>query len=156
MGPSGAGKSTVGALTAELLGVPFYEGDGFHPAKNIELIRAGVPLTIKERGPWLAAIADAIARDAPDKAVLACSALNAEIRRLMEELIPARLIYALLDVPTPELLRRLQTRANHFAGPALLESQLAAMDDMEGVTRLDGTLPAKELAEQAAGLLQPV
>jgi gluconokinase len=153
MGPSGAGKSTVGAMTAERLGVPFYEGDAFHPEKNVELIKAGVPLTITEREPWIAAIGAAVGRDAPERAVLACSALNHEIRQLMEKLIPAALSYAVLDVPKEELLRRLRQRRNHFAGPSLLKSQLEAMDDMEGVARLDGMLPPSRLAGQAASLL---
>jgi gluconokinase len=154
MGPSGAGKSTVGALAAEELGVPFYEGDAFHPPRNIELIGAGIPLSITEWRPWLAAIGEAVGRDAPALGVLACSALNAEIRGVMEEVIPASLTFALLAVPEEELLRRLKERPAHFAGPGLLKSQLEAVDGMEGIARLDGMLPPGELAVLAADLVR--
>ncbi|MCQ8184938.1 gluconokinase [Parvularcula maris] len=154
MGPSGAGKSTVGVLAARRLGVPFYEGDAYHSAENVELIGAGIPLTMKERRPWIAAIGEAVGEDAPELGVLACSALNHEIRSVMEELIPAALTFAVLDVPEAELLERLKERQGHFAGPDLLRSQLDAMDDMDGIERLDGMLPPEELGRKAAELMR--
>ena len=41
-GVSGAGKTTVGKLMARELGWPFYEGDDYHPAGNIEKMTKGV------------------------------------------------------------------------------------------------------------------
>jgi len=57
MGVSGSGKSTVGSLLAGRLQWEFEDGDGFHPAANIEKMRAGNPLKDEDRWPWLRAIA---------------------------------------------------------------------------------------------------
>ena len=35
-GVSGVGKSTIGALLSQVLGLPFYDADDYHPAPNIE------------------------------------------------------------------------------------------------------------------------
>jgi cytidylate kinase len=44
MGVSGCGKTSVGAALAELLGLPFIEGDKLHPAANIAKMSAGIAL----------------------------------------------------------------------------------------------------------------
>lgn len=35
-GVSGTGKTTIGNLLAEKLHLPFFDGDHFHPQKNID------------------------------------------------------------------------------------------------------------------------
>ena len=81
-GVSGSGKSTVGALLAGRLGWPFADGDAFHPAANLAKMKAGIPLTDADRGPWLAAIGawmdERLA--ASQSAVVACSALRRAYR----------------------------------------------------------------------------
>jgi gluconokinase len=59
LGVSGSGKTTVGKAVAELLGVPFVEGDDFQPAANLAKMSAGQALDA-DRGPWLRALADRI------------------------------------------------------------------------------------------------
>ena len=56
-GVSGSGKTTVGAMLAGRLGWRFADADDFHPAANVEKMRAGIPLTDADRRPWLQAIA---------------------------------------------------------------------------------------------------
>src|SRR5690625_4566582 len=58
MGISGCGKTTVGKLLSETTGLPFYDGDDFHPAENKEKMRIGEPLTDKDRLPWLRTLAE--------------------------------------------------------------------------------------------------
>ncbi|WP_314216001.1 gluconokinase [Pseudarthrobacter equi] len=65
MGVSGCGKSTVGALLAGRLGVPFLDGDDYHPAANKEKMAAGIPLTDADREPWLARIGQLLAGQDP-------------------------------------------------------------------------------------------
>ena len=78
-GASGSGKTTMGAMLAGRLGWPFADADDFHPAANVEKMRAGIPLTDEDRWPWLRAIAawmdERIA--AGESAVLACRRLSA-------------------------------------------------------------------------------
>src|SRR5688572_29781546 len=77
MGVSSSGKSTVGAALAERLGVPFLDGDGYHPPANVEKMRAGIPLTDTDRWPWLERLSLALKEAAGQHglAVGACSAL---------------------------------------------------------------------------------
>ena len=84
-GVSGSGKTTVGAMLAARLGWRFADADEFHPAANIEKMRAGVPLTDDERWPWLQAIGawmdERVARD--ESAVVTCSALKRSYRDML-------------------------------------------------------------------------
>lgn len=150
MGPSGAGKSTVGAATARKLGVPFFEGDDFHPPGNIARIRRGEGLSDEDRIPWLDAIGSAIGRCPSTACVLACSALNRRVRERLARVLPGPALFLLIDVPEAELRRRLRARRGHVAGPELLASQLASMDDAPDVTRLDGLRGVDALAREAA------
>lgn len=47
------GETTVGRLLAQRLGVPYADGDDFHPAPNVAKMRAGHPLDDEDRRPWL-------------------------------------------------------------------------------------------------------
>ncbi len=128
-GVSGSGKTTMGAMLAGRLGWPFADADDFHPAANIEKMRAGIPLTDEDRWPWLRAIAawmdERIA--AGESAVLGCSALKRSYRDVLLGGRPqARMIF--LDVDPEELARRLAARHGHFFSEKLLGSQLAAVD----------------------------
>nr|WP_246408779.1 gluconokinase, GntK/IdnK-type [Parvularcula dongshanensis] len=153
IGPSGCGKTTIGTRAAEIAGVPFFEGDAYHSEAAVEKMSEGGALTNEERLPWIARIGKAIAAEAPDKAVLACSALNLTIRAALRTALPGEIGFVLLDVPPEELRRRLTQRQHHFAGAAMLESQIAAMDKMTDVDRVDGTKPPKAVAKRVARLV---
>ncbi len=58
MGVAGTGKTTIGPLLAAELGVPYAEGDDFHPPANIAKMSAGTPLDDDDRWPWLDAIGE--------------------------------------------------------------------------------------------------
>ncbi|MBO0819227.1 MAG: gluconokinase [Nocardiopsaceae bacterium] len=128
-GVSGSGKTTVGALLAGRLGWRFADADDFHPDSSVAKMRDGIPLTDADRLPWLNVIGawmdDRIA--AGESAVLACSALKRDYRDLLLTGRPA-VVIAVLDVPRPELERRLTLRHGHFFPERLLESQLATLE----------------------------
>ena len=135
MGPSGAGKTTVGRALAAALAWRFYDADDFHPPANVERMRRGIGLTDVEREPWLAELrallADALATN--DPVVLACSALRASYRAaLMPAGAPTGAVRIVYLRATPELLHaRLAHRVGHFAPVALLDSQLATLEEPE-------------------------
>jgi gluconokinase len=84
MGVTASGKSTIGRLLAGRLGVPFADGDEFHPANNIAKMSVGQPLDDDDRQPWLRAVADWIAEQtAAGGGVVACSALKRRYRDLL-------------------------------------------------------------------------
>ena len=92
-------------------------------------MHAGKPLDDAERAPWLAAV-HAIAAHALDRRehmVIACSALRRPYRAILRgDRHPVRFVY--LQGTEAELRRRLTERPGHFAGPSLLQSQIAALE----------------------------
>jgi gluconokinase len=128
-GVSGSGKTTVGALLAGRLDWRFADADDFHPAANVEKMRAGIPLTDADRLPWLRAIAawmdERIGHG--EDAVLACSVLKRSYRDLLLDGRPAaRMVFL---APGREVLaRRLAARHGHFFPEQLLNSQFDALE----------------------------
>jgi len=139
MGPSGCGKSTFGAYLAERLSARFIDADDHHCAANKEKMSAGIGLNDDDREPWLRTLA-ALLHEAPltSRIVLGCSALKESYRRLLEN-GPRRITFVFLRVPREELARRLESRAEHFAGESLLTSQLETLEEPENALILDGT-----------------
>jgi len=141
MGVSGSGKSTVAAQLAESLGVPFIEGDEYHPARNIEKMSAGVALEDSDRWPWLESLGLALGSTARQQGcvVSACSALKRSYRECLRKAagVPMQVVFLRAD---PALVReRMSTRGGHFMPPSLLESQFATLeapDDSEGALTL--------------------
>jgi gluconokinase len=131
MGVSGAGKTTVGQLLASQLGWDFADADYYHPAANVEKMRAGIPLTDADRAPWLETLRTLIAGwiAAGKNVVLACSALKRAYREILQVAPDIRIVYL---KGTPQLLRqRLHSRHGHFMTEQMLQSQLAALEEPE-------------------------
>ena len=136
-GVAGSGKTTIGRALADRLGVEFIDGDDFHGDAARQRMREGRPLTESDRQQWLARLVDGVAECLP--AVLACSALRRHHRERLRELPGARIV--VLDVPEPELRRRLEARTGHFFPSRLLDSQLATWEppsESEPVTVVPG------------------
>lgn len=130
MGVSGSGKTTIATGLAAALGWRLLEGDRFHPAANVEKMRAGTPLTDEDRWPWLNAIAAEIdsIRAQGGSAVVACSALKRAYRNvLIGDRADVRLAY--LHGSHDLIAQRLNARVGHFMPPGLLDSQFATLEE---------------------------
>jgi carbohydrate kinase (thermoresistant glucokinase family) len=130
MGVSGAGKTTVAQALAARLGWLMRDGDGFHSEANVAKMSAGLALTDADRGPWLKAIADAIdaMASAGTPVVIACSALKRAYRDVLVHGRPdVLLVY--LKGDRALIADRLSHRTDHFMPPALLDSQLATLEE---------------------------
>ena len=146
-GVAGSGKTTVGTQLATRLGWRFADADGFHSAVNVAKMRAGIPLTDKDRAPWLRAIISWMddIEAAGESAVITCSALK---RRYRDELLSGRTAATMvfLEVSREDLVQRLSHRAGHFFPEKLLDSQLAAVEppapDERVLTLLEDGSPA--------------
>jgi carbohydrate kinase (thermoresistant glucokinase family) len=127
MGVSGSGKSTIGAMLAGRLGWEYAEGDDFHPASNVQKMRAGQPLTDEDRWPWLQRIAEWIDGHlaAGTPAVVTSSALKKKYRDVLRRPAVA-LVY--LNVEREVLTQRMAARHGHFFPAKLLESQLRDLE----------------------------
>jgi gluconokinase len=153
-GVSGSGKTTVGAMLAGRLGWRFADADDFHPAANIEKMRAGIPLTDEDRLPWLQAIAawmdERIARGEPT--VVGCSALKRSYRDLLLGGRPqAQMIF--LAVDREVLTRRLAARSGHFFPGQLLGTQLDALEPPQPDEHVLSVVPAGEPADTVASII---
>jgi gluconokinase len=129
MGVSGAGKTVLGRALAAALGWDFADADDYHSPANVAKMRAGTPLTDDDRAPWLAALREEIGRRLASgrPLVLACSALKQTYRDMLQS-DPVRVRLVFLDGPRELIAARLAARAGHYMPPALLDSQLAALE----------------------------
>ena len=132
MGASGAGKTTVGSALARTLDWPFHDADDFHPPENVARMRAGIALDDDDRRPWLESLASLVRGRAAGgtSAVLACSALRRDYRAvLVPSAFPDAVRFVFLRATAELLAERLTRRAGHFFPPALLATQLAALEE---------------------------
>lgn len=129
MGVAGSGKTTVAKLFAKKTGAAFYEGDDFHPLRNITKMSAGIPLTDADRKQWLRALRKIIAHALTKKefSVLTCSALKAKYRDTLAA-DDSRVKFVHLTGPRTLIAERLKKRRSHFLPPALLASQFAILE----------------------------
>jgi gluconokinase len=146
-GVAGSGKTTVGRLLASELGWPFYDGDSYHSAANIERMRDGVPLTDQDRWPWLDELRGVVDRSLAtgESAVLACSALKAAFRRYLRVSEKVRVVHLAGEFAMLE--ERLHNRHEHFMPAALLRSQFEALEPPteDEALILDADRPPEEL-----------
>lgn len=134
MGVSGAGKTLIGKKLSDQLGLPFYDGDDFHPEANVQKMSSGQPLNDRDRRPWLMALARKVSEwNRSGGAILACSALKKSYRELlMSNNNPAQVIFIYLK-GSPELIAgRLSDRSDHFMPEDLLASQFEALEEPKG------------------------
>ena len=127
MGVSGSGKTTIGEKLARALGLPFYDADNFHPRSNIKKMSAGIPLTDQDRLPWLEELSKNLGLwNNGAGAVLACSALKEEYRKILQNGLPVTWVYLYGQRET--IRKRLEGRQGHYMSGVLLDSQLEALE----------------------------
>ena len=130
MGVSGCGKSTIAAMLAGRMRWEFEEGDALHPAANVAKMAAGKPLDDADRAPWLEAVAAQIDHWLHNgrSGVITCSALKRRYRDiLIGDRTNVRLAY--LKGSRELIANRLAARQGHFMLAALLDSQMAALEE---------------------------
>ncbi|MFE0454237.1 gluconokinase [Streptomyces sp. NPDC058914] len=130
MGVAGTGKTTIGPLLAARLGVPYAEGDDFHPQANIAKMSAGTPLTDEDRWPWLDAIGTWAQERAGLGGVVSCSALKRSYRDRLRAAAPD-LVFVHLAGDRALIEDRMSHRQGHFMPTALLDSQFATLQPLQ-------------------------
>ena len=149
MGVAGSGKTTVGLALAAQLGWTFRDADEFHPPANVDKMSHGIPLTDRDREPWLAAIRayidDMLARG--DSAVVTCSALKERYRRIVvSDPAQVKLVYLTGDFAL--IADRLRARHGHFMKPEMLTSQLADLEPPRDALTVDIAQPPDAIAAE--------
>ncbi|NTZ43341.1 AAA family ATPase [Altererythrobacter sp. SALINAS58] len=152
IGPSASGKSTLARVLAAYLRRPFIEGDEFHTSDNLRKLKAGIPLSDEDRGPFLDNIGHAMAQ-ADWPVIVSCSALKPAHRERLRRFVD-EIVFVWPEVPEDELERRTRQREGHFMSPTLLADQIRIFDPPappERFIRIDGTAPT---ADQVQTLVQ--
>ncbi|GGY00601.1 gluconokinase [Streptomyces anandii JCM 4720] len=155
MGVAGTGKTTIGPLLAARLGVPYAEGDDFHPQANIDKMTAGVPLGDEDRWPWLDAIGAWAHGRAGLGGVVSSSALKRSYRDRLRAAAPG-IVFVHLTGDRKLIEDRMAHRRGHFMPTALLDSQFATLQPLEADERgvaVDVSGSPEEITERAAAAL---
>lgn len=131
MGVSGAGKTLIGQKLSAKLGIPFYDGDDFHPPENVAKMQSGNPLNDDDRKPWLEILGQKISDwNKEGDAILACSALKKRYRELLRrESSKKEITFIYLKGPKSLIAERISDRSDHFMPEELLESQFEALEE---------------------------
>ncbi|HEY7439019.1 MAG TPA: gluconokinase, GntK/IdnK-type [Acidimicrobiia bacterium] len=148
MGVAGSGKSTVGRRLARELGVEFVDADDLHTDAAKERMHQGLPLDDAMRRPWLDRLHALLAAHEGTGVVAACSALKHSYRDELTGDLPD-VVFLCLVAPRAVLESRLEHRKGHFAGPNLLDSQLATLELGDDMTVLDATRSVDDLVAAA-------
>ena len=137
MGVSGSGKSCIGSELGRQLGWPFFEGDDYHTERSKEKMNKGIPLDDTERLPWLKKLSKIISEHIEQKAplILACSALKADYRNLLDARGLCRFVY--LKGSFELIKKRIEQRTNHFFDPELLKSQFDLLEEPQNALIID-------------------
>ncbi|MEV7858834.1 gluconokinase [Streptomyces hirsutus] len=155
MGVAGTGKTTIGPLLAARYGVPYAEGDDFHPPANIAKMSAGTPLDDEDRWPWLDAIGEWAHGRAGLGGVVSSSALKRSYRDRLRAAAPG-VVFVHLTGDRALIEDRMSHREGHFMPTALLDSQFATLQPLEpneaGVA-VEVSGSPEEITEQAVAAL---
>ncbi|KAK2626895.1 hypothetical protein QTJ16_004070 [Diplocarpon rosae] len=167
-GPAGCGKSTVAEFLAQRMGLPFIEGDSFHPQSNVDKMSRGIPLTDADRWDWLIRLrTEAMARLASTGAqgvVLTCSALKRKYRDVIR-VAPyyshdLRVHFVSLHAPEEVLTARVMARPGHFMGAHMVHSQFDILEpperDEDDVISVDVSGPIEQVEAEALAKIQEV
>ncbi|MEU9503686.1 gluconokinase [Streptomyces sp. NPDC048196] len=156
MGVAGTGKTTIGPLVAAELGVPYAEGDDFHPPANIAKMTAGVPLDDADRGPWLDAIGAWAHGRAGRGGVVSSSALKRAYRDRLRAAAPG-LVFLHLTGDRALIQARMAERQGHFMPTTLLDSQFATLEPLgpdEAGVAVDVAGTPQQIAGRAVAALR--
>ncbi|GAM86087.1 hypothetical protein ANO11243_040970 [Dothideomycetidae sp. 11243] len=135
-GPAGCGKTTAAASIAQGWGLPYLEGDTFHPPTNIAKMAAGHPLTDADRWSWLATLRTGATATlgSAQAVVLTCSALKKSyrdaLREAQTEQVKVHFLY--LSLAQEELVRRVAARQGHYMKADMVRSQLDVLQEPDG------------------------
>ncbi len=137
MGVSGCGKTTIGKLLADKLRLDFYDADDFHPEANIKKMKKAIPLTDKDRIPWLERLAnEMMIWEKSGGGILSCSALKEDYRQILSSQIQ-HIDWIYLSGTFDLINSRLKNRQGHYMRTELLKSQFDVLEVPHNSIKVD-------------------
>lgn len=126
--------------------MPFFDGDDFHPSKNIIKMSEGQPLNDDDRYEWLVAL-NKLAKEQIQKSgcIIACSALKKNYRKILQKDIEYNTKWVLLDGSFEKVKDRIINRSDHYMPISLLESQFEIFENPTEALKIDIDLSPKEI-----------
>lgn len=156
MGVTGTGKTTVGEALAHVTGWPFADADNFHSQASRARMHAGIPLTDKDREPWLRSLHQLIAEWVRDgiNGILACSALKESYRATLTASVPEdSVLFIYLTGPAAVIRQRLEARQGHYMPTSLLPSQLEALEPPRNAVEISITQSVPDIVQKIQQIL---
>lgn len=147
MGVSGCGKTTIGKLLSKKTGIPFFDGDDFHPEDNVRKMAEGNPLTDSDRVAWIRQIADCINNMPSRHKILGCSALSKYIRTLIKKDIEEPCYFVFLRGGYDLIKRRMEKREDHYMKAGMLNSQFEALEEPGNALLVDISKSPDQICE---------
>lgn len=147
MGVSGSGKSTIGKLLAEKLGLPFFDGDDFHPEANIKKMAEGHPLNDTDRKGWLERLNSLALEHRNKGSIIVCSALKEAYRITLSKNLVDSYCFVYLKGSMTEISERLSERTDHFMPKKLLQSQFDTLEVPENAIEVSINYSPKEIVD---------
>lgn len=155
MGVSGSGKTTIGVKLSAKTGIPFFDGDDFHPQANKEKMKAGQPLTDNDRKDWLKKINELAKNQSGIKgAIIACSALKEKYRADLSAGIKTPVYWVLLQGDFELIRKRMESRKDHFMPASLLQSQFETLEAPADALVIDIKKSPHEIVDNIIGHLK--
>ncbi|WP_422348213.1 gluconokinase [Flagellimonas sp.] len=154
MGVSGTGKSTIGTMLSKQLGIPFFDGDDYHPEANVKKMSAGQPLNDHDRQGWLIRLNELSKEHQKTGAVIACSALKQSYRDLLRQGMNEKLAFVFLEGSFELIKSRLENRKGHFMTSTLLQSQFDTLEPPEDAITVSIALKPEEILQQVIQQLE--
>jgi gluconokinase len=139
MGVSGCGKTTVGIHLSQATGWRFFDGDDLHSPENVAKMSAGLPLTDRDRLPWLKKLQGLIEGHlrSGESLIVACSALKQKYREILEDGRREQVNFVYLKGDFDLVYERMIARGEHFMKPALLRSQFEIIEEPDQALVMD-------------------
>lgn len=149
MGVSGCGKTSIGNLLSSRTGLPFFDGDHFHPEANIRKMESSSPLNDADRRPWLerlsALIGELLSKHG---GIMACSALKKSYRDILKNGYEQNVWFVYLKGDKELISQRLKARDNHFMPAGLLDSQFKTLQEPEHAITIEIGQTPQQIVEE--------
>lgn len=154
MGVSGCGKTSIGQALCAATGIPFFDGDDFMPAEQINKMASGIPLGDEDRQPWLEAlhqlISDHLQKN--QSLIVASSALKRQYRQTLSKgLEGVRFIY--LKGTFDVIFERMNKRSSHFMKAEMLRSQFDTLEEPQYAVEINIEKSVPEIVQEIIAVL---